>query len=121
MALVQFKRINPNPPPTEAEMVEVAQRMLLYLMSHPEEADELLEPESPLPPATEFVDSQCPECRGWRLGHAPNPSVTDRSDPACVVPKSGHYANCSRWRKYWEYIDCRTLADGQQVLYRRGE
>jgi hypothetical protein len=88
--------------------------MLEYLVQHPDEWDELLEPEEPLPPASEFVEGQCPECKGWRLGKAP--SALDENGN---WPKSGHHMWCSRWKKHWEYIDFRTLDDGQEVLYRR--
>lgn len=109
MALLQFKRISPIPPPTEAEMVEMAKLMLEYLMAHPEEADELLEPEEPLPLETEFVDHQCPECRGWRLGFVPNADIR-KVGSMNALPRAGHYLSCSRWKRYWPADRKDTLA-----------
>lgn len=97
-----FKRICPIPLPTEQEQTEIAQRMLhILLATPPEQWDEYLEPDEPLPPETEFVDHQCPECKGWRLGFTPNYSIRDVGDPAFTIPRTGHRMECSRWKRYW--------------------
>ena len=96
MALAQFKRINPFTPEQQTEMYRL---MLEYLVSHPDEWDELLEPEEPLPPETEFVDHQCPECRGYRLGFGPAVDIRSVTHPDWAP--SGHRATCSRWLRCW--------------------
>lgn len=99
MALVQFKRIIPMPPPSREDAETIHRMMLDYLLAHPEEHVNLLEPEEELAPESEFYEGICPEC--GPKNPLPMPDGTPFRD---MFHRGG---KCRRYLKNWKYRDTR--------------
>ena len=103
MALVQFKRIIPVPPPSPEDRERIHRMMLNYIIAHPEEWDELFEPEAPIPDPipdeSEFIEGLCPEC-----GPKNHPLMPDGSPFRYMYHRGG---KCRRFLKNWKYRDIR--------------
>ena len=108
MALAQFKRILPPPPPRDiqekvAEMI-LAEAMRVLSFGTEQEQSESFEPFTPIMPDSEFVDGVCPECGALRtyIHYGADRWTEDNPKPA----KIGHWGHCRRWLKSRKYVDC---------------